>query len=84
METKTVPNTLGDVEAEAIGKNLADTQAVVGRQKTCDTLGDVRTEALLDTQANALAKVDSDTPREHFAMCSPRNWSTILPRRYQR
>lgn len=81
METKTLANTLADVEAEAIGKNVADTQAVVGHQKTCDRLGDVRTEALLDTQANAHAKVDSKTPKDHFAMCSPRNWSTILPRR---
>ena len=55
METKTLANTLADVEAEAIGKNLADTQAVVGHQKTCDRLGDVRTEALLDTQASAHA-----------------------------
>ena len=81
METKTVANTLGDVEAEAMRKNLADIQALVGHQKTCDTLGDVRTEALLDTQAHALTKVDSETPRDHFVMCSPRNWSTILPRR---
>ena len=81
MDTKTVGNTLGDVEIEAIGENLADTQTVVGHQQTCDTLGDVRTEALLDTLANALAKVDSETLGDLFAMWSPRQWSTISPRR---
>ena len=81
VDTKTVGKTLSDVEIEAMGQNLADTQAVVGRQQTCNTLGDVKTEAPLDTLANTLANVDARKLGDHFAMWNPRHWSTILPRR---
>ena len=55
---------------------MADTLAEVKTETLAVTLGNVNCVALVDRQADTLAKLKAKTLLTHRAMCGPRPWLT--------
>lgn len=55
---------------------MADTLAEVEAGTLAETLGNVNCVALVDRQADTLAKLKAKTLLTHKAMCGPRPWLT--------